>query len=209
MAATSPQYRALRAKHLADIKCIEKCYHQEISKWKNDIKLLILAEAPTSCKKYFYNKNCGNLLTSLRKFFNLPDNKKLLVVLRKKGILVLDIYELPLDPTIYNADAKSGHYDLFDLNYFCGKLIQLTKAQLLTRNTRIVFRYKKLIDRYLVLRNRGMFSDCDFHNTFLLEPNGKPARLNSREKRGEPVILNEVVKNYLYVSAVGNSQVQD
>ena len=55
-----------------EINCVSNCFSKEINVWKNKnlkINLLILAEAPLSCHKYFYNHNPGIFLSLLKTFY--------------------------------------------------------------------------------------------------------------------------------------------
>lgn len=70
-----------------EIDCIDNFFLQEVALWKgkNKIKLLILAEAPLSYDKYFYNRIRGNFLGNLRSYLKV-DHRNFLMFFRQKGI---------------------------------------------------------------------------------------------------------------------------
>ncbi len=180
---------------IQEIKCIEKHFSNEVKIWTNQkriIRLLIIAEAPLSCDRYFYNRIRGNFLQSLKTYYAVPQNS-ILDKLRVEGIFVVDMYELPIPTKYYDLDSKT--HNLFDANYFGKKIRILGNAGLLTNETHAVFRYKKLIDRYLNMEKKEINTKCLKQFTYLLDSKQNPCSLNSVER---PVqILSIHVKTYL------------
>ncbi len=169
---------------LAIINCIE----EEIKLWvKNNhtIRLIILGEAPLSFNKFFYNTQ-GNFLNGLKDFYNAT-NDNLKVVLRQKGIFVLDTYKFPI---------KTGYYDrmagavLFDEDYLNNKFQELRNLGLLNDDTKIVFRYKKLFRRNNILQNMNI------HNNYLTNTDEKPVSFYNDGEYGYVTLSPEVI-NFL------------
>ncbi len=156
MTYNSHQKKILNSRVTQDIKCIERLFNDEVNRWvsgENTIRLLILAEAPLSCAKYIYGGTPGNFLTSLRQYFQVGQ-KNLLPRLRKEGVFVLDMYEFPIDTSIYDADGRTHH--LFNDHYLLTKLDLLRKHSLLNEQTHMIFRFKKLVYRYFDMQKKGI-----------------------------------------------------
>lgn len=125
-----------------DIDNLDMIIKEELDLWvknKNVIKLIILAEAPLSFNKYFYNKS-GNFLNGLKDYFN-TDNINLKRKLREKGIFIIDSYKFPINTKYY--DIKGGSI-LFEDDFLNQRFDLLRDLKLIDTKTRIVFRYKNI-----------------------------------------------------------------
>lgn len=164
-----------------EISCIENSFQQEVNKWRGEhtIRLLILAEAPLSCERYFYNRNRGNFLSGLRKYFNASQDD-LLTVLRANGIFVLDMYKYPIRTYYYDQDGKT--HSLFDPVWFCDKVKTLQNNGLINCQTRAVFRYKKLRERVEDMEKKGINIPCLQQLCFLIDSQSRRACLNKQER---------------------------
>jgi len=185
---------ALNNQHINnEINCVYNAFIHEVGCWKGEfkIKLLIIAEAPLSCNKYFYRPHIGNFLISLRDFFDV-DQKDLLKTLRQKGVFVLDLYKYPIRTEYYDNDKN---HKLFDPKWFCNNLKLLGNAGLLDGNTKIVFRYKKLISRFEDMKTKIIRIPCINPGCLLRDSEGKMVSLNSQEIP-KKILSNEVI-NYL------------
>lgn len=108
---------------------------------RRKIRLLILAEAPTSKDKYFYEKP-GNFLKGLSDYYGIQSSTLKRTML-EKGILLLDIYQLPLASKEYTQ----SHEALYSEDFFAGKMEKI--ETLIDDKTKIVLRYKMLVKRKL------------------------------------------------------------
>ena len=137
-------------------KKVENLFLQELDLWVKGnfkCKLIILGEAPLTTKQFFYNAKTGSYLSFLKQHYK--EAKKLKDAefkdfLRKKGILNLDIYRYPLPTNFYDNDKEAVLYNEF---HMANKISALTKLNLIDSNTVYVYRYQKLLDRELYLRN--------------------------------------------------------
>lgn len=134
---------------------VEDLFQKECEIWvKRELKceLVILGEAPLTTKQFFYNKKTGKYLSFLKqhyleaKEFKDDEFKEFL---RVKGILNLDIYKYPLPTNFYDNDKSSI---LFDEIFVKNKISSLTAMGIINANTKYVYRYQKLIDRELHLK---------------------------------------------------------
>lgn len=169
-----------------DIDNLDKIIKEELDLWvknKNVIKLIILAEAPLSFNKYFYNKS-GNFLNGLKDYFN-TDNINLKRKLREKGIFIIDSYKFPIKTKYY--DIKGGSI-LFEDEFLNQRFDLLRDLKLIDTKTRIVFRYKKIFKRNYIMCNSNV------SNNFLLSSIGLPVSLYSNGEYGTVQLSNEVVQ---------------
>lgn len=135
-----------------DILAVQAEYLQVHQKWlqvidgiKVPIKYLIIGEATVSWANYFYNEQ-AKTTSFLNPFhFNEKNNKEeLITYFQNEGILVFDLYPLPLPTFIYDNikfDCNDDLYNLALCEYF--KLV----IELLNDKTKVVIRYTKLENR--------------------------------------------------------------
>jgi len=140
-----------------EINLIENCFDNEINQWDEPAKLVILGEAPQSYLNYFYVKP-GNFLSVLLKHYKKEEvEDHFLLFLRKKGILLLDIYKFPIPSEFYRNDKNNI---LYDESYFIKKLNKLDVKKKVNKETKFIFRYKMLINKYeyfqFALNNRKL-----------------------------------------------------
>jgi hypothetical protein len=154
------------------------------SKYDGKLKLIILAEAPLSPKKYFY-KNQGTFLDSLRALWDLKKNTSLPDVLLKNRILILDLYKYPISSEFYKKDKNLV---LFDNNYVNEKLRILKSKKLIDDKTLFVFRYKELY------KKRGLHKQSSLKNLNFVKESGQLVSLNCKEK---PQKINSIIAEIL------------
>lgn len=118
---------------------------QIFNKYKKQIRYIILAEAPTSYSSYFYNpvnENSSAFLTknniSIATNKKIDSKYKMILELVKYGILIIDLYPLPL-PTMYYSN-KVLLYDIAELENYWNEIIKDLNG-LCDKNTEIVLRY--------------------------------------------------------------------
>lgn len=108
------------------------------------IKWVIVAEAPQSHLGYIYNPDNQNESVFLRST-DLPEHlisskkEKLIDTLIDYGILIIDLYPLPL-PSAFYADTSFYHPD--DLVSYWNSIISRIGSKV-SENPRIALRYKK------------------------------------------------------------------
>jgi hypothetical protein len=135
-----------------DILAVEAEYLQVQEKWqkvvagiKVPIKFLIIGEATVSWANYFYNEQSKTTSFLNPWHFDKKTNKtELIAYFQSQGILVFDLYPLPLPTFIYDnikLDCSDDLYNQALCEYF--KLV----IELLNHETKIVIRYSKLKDR--------------------------------------------------------------
>jgi hypothetical protein len=125
------------------IKKVDEEWEKVVAIHKKPLRLVILAEAPTSPDNYFYIKQ-STFLNGLRKQFKLNKNVDLPAKMLERGILLLDIYKLPIPSEFYRVDTNNV---LFDPKYFKNKLEHLHRNKLIGDETKFVFRYKVLFNK--------------------------------------------------------------
>jgi hypothetical protein len=156
-------------------------YH---SRYDGKLKLIILAEAPLSPKKYFY-KNQGTFLDSLRALWGLKKNTSLPDVLLKNRILVLDLYKYPISSEFYKKDKELV---LFNNDYVYEKIKFLRDKELIDDKTLFVFRYKELYNKRR-LHMQSSLKDLNF-----VKESGQLISLNFKEK---PQKINSIIVEIL------------
>ena len=156
-------------------------YH---SRYDGKLKLIILAEAPLSPKKYFY-KNQGTFLDSLRALWDLKKNTSLPDVLLKNRILVLDLYKYPISSEFYKKDKELV---LFNNDYVYEKIKFLRDKELIDDKTLFVFRYKELYNK-MRLHMQSSLKDLNF-----VKESGQLISLNFKEK---PQKINSIIVEIL------------
>lgn len=121
---------------------------QVFKKNEKKIRYIILAEAPISYSSYFYNPiNEKDSLFITKKNVSIATNKlieskyKMILELITHGILIIDIYPLPL-PTFYYSN-KVPFYEIAELDNYWNEIIKDLKC-LCDNNTKIVLRYSNL-----------------------------------------------------------------
>lgn len=152
---------------------IDSRWEVEVNKHKNPLKLIILAEAPLSYKKYFYNQQF-TFLDSLRSLWDLALNSDLPDKMLKEGVLLLDIYSFPIPSSFYKKDTRDVLYD--DI-YLSNKFKFLKNKGLINEKTHLTFRYKELYKK----RNLHQTNALKGLN-ILKDKTGNPISLNSAEK---------------------------
>jgi hypothetical protein len=168
------------------------------SKWKDvvnnhslyegKLKLIILAEAPLTPKKYFYT-NPGTFLDSLRDFWRLEKNTTLPDALLENRILILDIYKYPISSEFYKKDKNLV---LFDNHYVDAKLKLLVSKELIDDKTLFVFRYKELY------KKRKLHTQSSLQNLNFVKDSNQLVSLNCSEKpqKINPIIADILNDNY-------------
>jgi hypothetical protein len=148
------------------------------------LKLVILAEAPLSFDKYFYNRQ-GTFLDSLRDFWKLEKNSDLPAKLLENRVLLLDIYRYPIPSEFYKKDENLV---LFDNNYVSQKIDLLKGKHLIDDNTFFVFRYKELCS------GRNLQLQSSLRDLNYVKYSNKIISLNNSEK---PQKLHPVIASLL------------
>lgn len=158
------------------------------SQYDGKLKLIILAEAPLSPKKYFYN-NQGTFLDSLRALWGLEKNTSLPQALLKNRVLILDLYKYPIPSEFYKKDE---YLVLFDNDYVNEKIKILKDKELIDDKTPFVFRYKELFNKRK-LHMQSSLKDLNFVNE-----SGQLVSLNCNEKPQEinSIIIDILNDNY-------------
>ena len=142
------------------------------SRYDGKLKLIILAEAPLSPKKYFY-ENQGTFLDSLRALWGLKKNTGLPDILLKNRILILDLYKYPIASEFYKKDKE---LILFNNDYVNKKIKFLRDKELIDDKTLFVFRYKELYNKRR-LHMQSSLKDLNF-----VKESGQMVSLNCKEK---------------------------
>lgn len=134
-----------------DILAVQAEYLQVHQKWlqvidgiKEPIKYLIIGEATVSWANYFYNEQAKTTSFLNPDHFIKNNKEELIAYFQSEGILVFDLYPLPLPTFIYDNikfDCSDDIYNLALCEYF-----NLVK-ELLNDKTKVVIRYSKLKDR--------------------------------------------------------------
>lgn len=142
-----------------DVPAVEAELIQVTQRWEEvmasitkPIKYLIIGEATVNWANYFYNEQAKitSFLNPLH--FNKKNKAELIAYFRKEGILVFDLYPLPLPTFIYDNikfDCSNVLYNEALSEYF--SLV----INLLNDETKVVIRYSKLKYRceYKLLTN--------------------------------------------------------
>lgn len=169
------------------IKLIKEKWEEVVAKHgdrHDKLRLVILAEAPLSFEKYFYNK-AGTFLNGLKNHYTLNKNSELPERLLEERILLMDIYELPIPSDYYLADEKNS---LYDDEYFEERIKKI--HGLIGDETRFVFRYKQLFEKKKLHIN----SAFEKIKEKLLMSNGEPISIFIDERSQK---INEIVKKVL------------
>ena len=168
-----------------NILAIDNCINEEISLWINNnhkIRLIVLAEAPISFNRFFYNI-LGQFLYGFNNYYD-TDNDNLKNILRQNGIFVLDAYRFPIKPSYYQTNAGSV---LFDEVYLNNKFNNLKNIGLINEDTKIVFRYRFLIQRRVIIQNNNIT------NKYLKNIDGNAISLYFGGERGIVTLSTEVI----------------
>jgi len=133
---------------ILDNDAVEKEYQQVKSAWNGNlglinksIKFVIIGEATVCFDNYFYNPNADTTSFLNPNHFGCKTKPDLINFFNTNGVLVFDLYPLPLPTFIYDNvkfDCKNGEY-LAALNNYYSELKKLINV-----NTKIIQRYSKL-----------------------------------------------------------------
>ncbi len=142
---------------------VNQYWNDNLLKITKPIKFLIIGEAPINAKNYFYNPNSTQTSFLTPSHFgcnrvNSKDKMQLIEYLNENGILVFDLYPLPLSTFIYdnvNLNCVDIDYERAMVDYY-SKLLTI-----INEKTIIVLRYSKLVERceiklFLEVLNRKM-----------------------------------------------------
>jgi len=134
-----------------DLPAVEAELIQVTQRWEEvlasitkPIKYLIIGEATVSWANYFYNEDSKSTSFLSPTHFVAKGKKALIDFFNKNGVLVFDLYPLPLPPWIYKNikfDCKDAMYRKELIDYY-----QLVKDKI-NSETIIVLRYKGLENR--------------------------------------------------------------
>lgn len=133
---------------ILDIDAVENEYEKVKSAWNGNlglinkpIKFVIIGEATVCFDNYFYNPNADTTSFLNPNHFGCKTKPDLINFFNTNGVLVFDLYPLPLPTFIYDNvkfDCKNGEY-LAALNNYYSELKKLINV-----NTKIIQRYAKL-----------------------------------------------------------------
>lgn len=167
------------------IKAINDEWGKVVSKHNKPLRLVILAEAPLSSDKYFYN-NTGTFLNGLKDHYILNKNCDLPAKMLEEGILLVDIYKLPIPSEYYRVDNENY---LFDPEYFKDRITSINKLN--GKNTKFVFRYTGLFKKKKLHESEAF---DEIRKKLLMDDDGNPIQLFSKER---PQTINPIVKDVL------------
>jgi hypothetical protein len=134
-----------------DVPAVEAELIQVTQRWEEvmasitkPIKYLIIGEATVSWANYFYNEDSKSTSFLSPTHFGVKGKKALIDFFNKNGVLVFDLYPLPLPSFIYDKI----HFDCGD-SLYKKALIDHYKIilKLIDDQTVIVLRYKSLEQR--------------------------------------------------------------
>jgi hypothetical protein len=124
---------------------VEKCWTNRRDIFKKPLKFLIVGEATVSWDNYFYNPESKTTAFLNPYDFGCKTKEELIDVFDRNGILVFDLYPLPLSTFIYDNikfNCQDDSYSTAMKEYFKEKLTGLIDNQ-----TKIVLRYSKLYSK--------------------------------------------------------------
>ena len=173
-----------------EIGKIDGEWNKVVKRHKKPLRLVILAEAPLSSSKYFYN-HTGVFLNGLKNLYNLKKNCMLPDKMLESGILLLDIYKLPIPAEFYKADTENC---LFDSDYFKCKLEHICKEDLIDSKTKFIFRYKALVDKF---KDNTVFSEKMKSCNCELFADKETGNFISLFKKERPQEINDDVEKFL------------
>ncbi len=137
---------------LQDYQYVQKAFEDNLDMLSGKgqkIRCLIIGEAPQSYEKYFYNPGNKKDTAFLRKrsLLNALDepartlNKtEMLYILASKGILIVDLYPLPLDSYYYK---DISYYDSEELQNYWSDIVRKLNG-LIAQDCMLAVRYNKL-----------------------------------------------------------------
>lgn len=139
---------------------VEQAWTDIINQAHTPVKFLIIGEATRTYGNYFYNLNSDETSFLRPNQFDCKTKPELIDLFQANGVLVFDLYPLPLPTFIYDNvsfDCNDPEYEKLLIEYYSDKL-----SGLIDQNTRIVLRYIKLSERpewklfINFLENRGV-----------------------------------------------------
>jgi hypothetical protein len=127
---------------------VKKAWDNAVKLIKQPIKFLIIGEATVSFDNYFYNEKSDTTPFLNPSYFNCKTKSELIQLFNKNGILVFDLYPLPLSTFIYD-----------NLKFDCTELVYKsalekyynTAKTIINDDTKIILRYSKL---YSIKKNK-------------------------------------------------------
>ncbi|MGB6037829.1 MAG: hypothetical protein WBG42_16260 [Cryomorphaceae bacterium] len=152
---------------------IENTWNSIAKTTSHPVKYLIIGEATVSYKNYFYNSSSKQTPFLTPKHFNCKRKVELINLFQKEGVLIFDLYPLPLPTFIYDNVS----FDCMDDEYvgLLNEYYQEKLEGLIDKNTTVVLRYIKLEDR----------SECDIFKKFLIEYGITVHEVSEKLKSGE------------------------
>lgn len=170
---------------LKDYEKVHEAFLVNLSNNKNtkrEIRCLVIGEAPQSYEKYFYNTEKNKDTPFLRRKVLFPDPKgeplekaDILKFLASKGIMIVDLYPLPLDSFYYK---HPNFYDRKELESYWGGIMKELSG-MVSQKCKIAVRYNKLADRDDFIRFKKMLE-----NKFNIKP-VDPVKLGGGNKKTE------------------------
>lgn len=129
----------------AELNLVTQRWEEVMASITEPIKYLIIGEATVSWANYFYNEQAKttSFLNPLD-FIKKNNKEELIAYFQREGILVFDLYPLPLPTFIYDNIKFDCSDDLY--NQALREYFTLVTA-LLNDETKVVIRYSKLKDR--------------------------------------------------------------
>jgi len=127
---------------------VKKAWDSIVKSISQPIKFLIIGEATVSFKNYFYNEKSDTTPFLNPVYFGCNSKPELIQLFNKNGILVFDLYPLPLSTFIYDNvkfDCKELAYKSALEKYYN------TVKKIIDNETKIILRYTKL---YSVKKNK-------------------------------------------------------
>lgn len=126
---------------------VESCFVETLKKYKS-INYIILGEATVNYKNYFYNLSSSQTSFLNPSHFNKNSKSDLMEFLIENGILIFDLYPIPLPTFIYDNikfDFKDKDYEKYKT--ILGQHFRPLKDKIKNNKIEIIIRYSKIEKR--------------------------------------------------------------
>lgn len=123
---------------------VKKAWNENLKSIKEPIEYVIIGEATVSSNNYFYNPKANSTSFLNPKHFGCENKDELIKFFNKNGVLVFDLYPLPLSTFIYDNikfDCNDDAYRAALKSYY-----SVLKSKI-NDDTKIILRYAKLKKR--------------------------------------------------------------
>jgi hypothetical protein len=125
---------------------VEECFFETLKKYES-INYIILGEATVNYQNYFYNPNSSQTSFLNPSHFNKNSKSDLIEFLIENGILIFDLYPIPLPTFIYDNIKFNFKEEDEEYKTILGQHFKPLKDKIKNDKPELIIRYSKIEKR--------------------------------------------------------------